>query len=317
LKNTALMIAGICLATQVNGQTKEFKVYSQILPGTSISFSMTPIPAGNFLMGSPATEAGRNADEGPQHKVSLSAFWMGTREVTHDEFQVFFNDDSLSRNSDIDAVTRPTPQYIDFSLGMGKQGGYPVNSMSQHTALMYCRWLYQKTGTFYRLPTEAEWEYACRAGSVTAYPYGKDSLLLDDYSWNEHNSGDKYHKTGEKKPNAWGLYDMLGNVGEWTIDQYSENYFTNLKDNALDPIMEPVSRYPKTVKGGGYNISRGMMRSASRFKSDRTWNGRDPQIPKSKWWLTDASAIGFRLACPVIQPSSLEADAFYKKYLNN
>ena len=117
-------------------------------------------------MGSATAEKGKN-DEGPQKEVKISPFSIGTYEVTHDEFLLFMNDDSLTRNSDVDAVTRPTPQYIDFSLGMGKQGGFPVNSMSQHAALMYCRWLYQKTGTFYRLPTEAEWEYACRAGAST------------------------------------------------------------------------------------------------------------------------------------------------------
>jgi len=317
LKTSVLTIACICFFGLLHAQTKEFKAYTRTLPGTSVSFSMTPVPAGSFIMGSPTTETGRDANEGPQRKINISAFWMGTRELTHDEFQLFFNDDSLSRNSDIDAVTRPTPQYIDFSLGMGKQGGFPVNSMSQHTALMYCRWLYQKTGTFYRLPTEAEWEYACRAGSTTSYPFGNDSTKLDEYSWNEHNSGGRYHKTGEKKPNQWGLYDMLGNVGEWTIDQYSDTYFTNLPDKASDPITDPVSRYPKTVKGGGYNTSRGMMRSAGRYKSDKSWNRRDPQIPKSKWWLTDAAAIGFRLVCPVMQPTPVEADALYKKYLNN
>ena len=305
----------MCVMGCLGAQSKDFASYVQTLPGTSVSFSMTAIPAGSFLMGSPAAEPGRATDEGPQKKVSISALWIGTYEVTHDEFELFFNDDSISRNSDVDAVTRPTPQYIDFSLGMGKRGGYPVNSMSQHTAIMYCRWLYQKTGIFYRLPTEAEWEYACRAGSATSWPYGNDSAQLDDYSWNAHNSGDKYHKTGEKKPNKWGLYDMLGNVAEWTMDQYNENYFAEVKDT--DPITEPVSRYPKTVKGGGYNTPRSMMRPASRFKSDKSWNRRDPQIPKSKWWLTDASAIGFRLARPAAQPSPEEANAYYIKYLNN
>lgn len=301
----------------VEAQQKEFQPYTQTIPRTTVTFEMASIPAGKFTMGSPDTEKSRGSDEGPRQEVNISAFWLGKHELTHDEFQIFFNDDSLSRNSDVDAVTRPTPQYIDFSLGMGKQGGYPVNSVSYHTAMMYCRWLYQKTGTFYRLPTEAEWEYACRAGSATAYYFGNDSAKLGEYAWNVNNSGDKYHKTGEKKPNAWGLYDMLGNVGEWTIDQYKEDYFKTLPATATDPSTELGAKYPKTVRGGGYNIPAGMMRSASRFKSDKSWNKRDPQIPKSKWWLTDASAIGFRIAAPLHQPSREEAETFYKKYLNN
>src|SRR5205085_477744 len=150
------------------------------------------------------------------------AFWMGVREVTYDEFLIYFNDASVSTNSEVDAVTRPTAQYIDLSWGMGKQGGFPVNSMSQHAALMYCRWLYQKTGVFYRLPTEAEWEYACRAGTSTTYYFGNDEKELDKYTWYKSNSNNKFQKVGQKLPNAWGLYDMLGNVCEWTLDHYDE-----------------------------------------------------------------------------------------------
>jgi formylglycine-generating enzyme required for sulfatase activity len=242
---------------------------------------------------------------------------MGVHEVTHDEFLVFFNDEKTSRNSDVDAVTRPTPQYIDLSWGMGKQGGFPTNSMSQHTALMYCRWLYKKTGIFYRLPTEAEWEYACRAGSTTAYPFGNDATQLSQYAWFAGNSNSKYQKVGQKKPNTWGLYDILGNVAEWTLDQYDAQYYEKIKDGSLNPLLPPTTRYPKTVRGGGYTDTPESMRSASRSKSDPSWNKRDPQIPKSKWWLTDAAAVGFRIVRPLKQPSSEEIDAFYSKYLPN
>lgn len=315
LKNKLAQAFFLVLAcAAANGQTPDFKPYTAKIPGTEVTFNMVPIPEGTFKMGSADNEAGRGADEGPQKDISLSAFWMGEKEVTHDEFLVFFNDESLARNSDVDAVTRPTTQYIDLSWGMGKQGGFPFNSMSQRTALMYCRWLYKNTGTFYRLPTEAEWEYACRAGTTTAYPFGQDSAAIAEYAWFAGNSENKYHKTGTKKPNAWGLYDMLGNVAEWTLDQYSDQYFTTAA--AKDPFTEPTSRYPKTLKGGGFNTSAGMMRSASRFKSDASWNRRDPQIPKSKWWLTDAAAIGFRIVSPLKQPTAEEADEFYNKYLN-
>ena len=302
----------------MNGQEtakQPVESYEQLIPGSAVTFKLTPIPAGSFLAGTPTTEKERADDEGPQRNISISAFWMGTKEVTHDEFMIFFNDDSFARNSEVDAVTRPTTQYIDLSWGMGKQGGFPTNSMSQHTALMYCRWLYQKTGIFYRLPTEAEWEYACRAGSATAYPFGNDSMQLDNYAWHAGNSDSKYHKTGGKKPNAWGLYDMLGNVAEWTLDQYSETYYETMADKARDPFTEPGARYPKSVRGGGYLTNAGMMRSGARFKSDRSWNKRDPQVPKSKWWLTDAAAVGFRVVRPVSPPSAPEIETFFDKYL--
>nr|WP_315818257.1 SUMF1/EgtB/PvdO family nonheme iron enzyme [Paraflavitalea speifideiaquila] len=185
-------------------QTANFEPYETTIPGSAISFKMLPIPEGQFLMGSPAKEPGRKGDEGPQKNVKLSAFWMGRYEVTYDEFLLFFNDESTSRNSEVDVVTRPTPQYIDLSWGMGKQGGFPVNSMSQRTALMYCRWLYKKTGVFYRLPTEAEWEYACRAGNSAAYYFGNDGKLLKDYGWFSVNSKAKYQKVGQKSPIAGG-----------------------------------------------------------------------------------------------------------------
>src|SRR5690349_18476697 len=227
--------AVLVTASAIAQQPKQFEAYSTTIPASEISFKMVPIQAGSFNMGSPATEKNRAADEGPQKMIELSAFWMGEKEVTHDEFLLFFNDESLERNSEVDAVTRPTAQYIDLSWGMGKQGGFPANSMSQHTAMMYCHWLYLKTGVFYRLPTEAEWEYACRAGTTTPWYFGSDPKVIDEYAWHAGNSKDKYQKVGQKKPNAWGLYDMLGNVSEWTLDQYMPDYFTKIAANPANP----------------------------------------------------------------------------------
>ena len=118
----------------------------------------------------------------------------------------------------------------------------------------------------------------------------------------------------QKKPNAWGLYDMLGNVSEWTLDQYDENYFSTIAANINDPLIQPAAKYPKTIRGGGYDESADMLRCAARNKSDASWNRRDPQIPKSKWWLTNASSVGFRIVRPLKQPTPEEAEAFYKKY---
>lgn len=310
--------AGLLLSLQtLTAQETAFQQYEQTISGSEVKFSMVPIRAGEFLMGSPASENSRKPNEGPQKKVQLDAFWMGSREVTYDEFLLFFNDENTSRDDELDAITRPTPQYIDLSWGMGKQGGFPVNSMSQRTALMYCRWLYQKTGQFYRLPTEAEWEYACRAGSTTAFYFGDDVKQLKDYAWFRDNSKTKYQKTGQKKPNAWGLYDMLGNVAEWVLDQYKEDYLNTIPDGATNPLIDPGTTYPRSVRGGGYLDEAVLLRCAARSKSEPAWNKRDPQIPKSKWWLTDGMSVGFRLVRPVKAPTAEEADAFYKKYLGN
>jgi formylglycine-generating enzyme required for sulfatase activity len=306
-----------CFQTFAQTGNTDFQSYEQTIPGTTVKFKMIAIPEGDFVMGGSAQDKQRKPDEGPPRKIHVDAFWMGAHEVTYDEFLIFFDDEKTSRGSDVDAVTRPTTQYIDLSWGMGKQGGFPVNSMSQQTALMYCRWLYKKTGVFYRLPTEAEWEYACKAGSTTMYPFGDDPVLLPQYAWYSVNSNNKYQKVGQKKPNGWGLYDMLGNVAEWTLDQYDAGYFNKIKDGDGNPLVDPGPRYPKSVRGGGYTDKADALRPSSRSKSDPSWNRRDPQIPKSRWWLTDAAAVGFRIVRPLKQPTSEEIDKFYSKYLDN
>ena len=318
VKQLFVILLGIfnMFSSKAQDSVKLFIPYKFTIPGSDIHTRMVPVNAGSFLMGSSNNEKGRNEDEGPQRKVTVAAFWMGAFEVTRDEFDVFYKDATTSENSAVDAVTRPSPQYVDLSFGMGKEGGYPVNSLSQFSALMYCRWLYNKTGVFYRLPTEAEWEYACRAGSTTRYYFGNDDKQLDKYAWYEGNSDDKFKKVGLKLPNAWGLYDMLGNVCEWTMDHYEPKRMDNMADNAVNPIVAPnKSKYPKALRGGGFKDEAGQLRCATRFKSEPVWNNRDPQIPKSKWWLTDAGAVGFRIICPLDQPTAEQANQFYKDYL--
>ena len=222
-KLSATLIGSFCIIfCSAQSDNENFKAYQQTIPGSTLQFKMVPIKGGSFLMGSNDKEKNRDADEGPQRNVSISPFWMGAFEVSRDEFDVYYKDETISQYSTVDAITRPTAQYIDLSWGMGKEGGYPVNSLSQYAALMYCRWLYNKTGIFYRLPTEAEWEYACRAGTSTTYYFGNDAKELDKYAWYSNNSNNKFQKAGQKLPNAWGLYDMLGNVSEWTLDHYDE-----------------------------------------------------------------------------------------------
>lgn len=313
---TQLLLLFYCACFAQTPDTS-FTSYDQAIPGSSLKFKMVPVKSGSFTMGSPESEPGRDTDEGPQKMFSISPFWMGAFEVTHDEFDLFFKDPSTSQNSGTDAITRPSPQYIDLSWDMGREGGFPVNSMQQKTALMYCRWLYKKTGIFYRLPTEAEWEFACRAGSSSKYFFGDNEKELEKYAWYKKNSMNAYQKVGQLQPNAWGLYDMLGNVAEWVLDQYDENYFTKMKEVNADPELKPTSRHPRLLKGGSYNDDAGALRCANRIKWLPEWNRRDPQIPKSKWWLTDAPFAGFRLVRPFKQPSADEIENFFTLYLSN
>ena len=286
----------------------------QIIPGCSTTLKLQLIPAGSFTMGSAATEWGRSNDEGPQCKVSLSSFYMSIYETSWEQYNTFFKDETTSRNTDADAITRPSPPYLDFTLGMGKEG-FPAGSMQQYGAIMFCRWLYKQTGVFYRLPTEAEWEYACRAGSQDIWPTGNDSAALNKVAWNAANSQQKYQAIGTLQPNAFGLYDMLGNVAEWVLDQYDSTYFNQLQDGVLNPKIAPTKRSPRSVRGGSYRDNASELRSANRTLANSIWNRRDPQIPKSKWWNTDAPFVGFRVVRPLEQPTPEEAEAFFKLFL--
>jgi formylglycine-generating enzyme required for sulfatase activity len=288
----------LCLPAQ-----EVFKQYNQLIPGATLYFKMVPIPAGKFKIGT------------TQKEIEISAFWMGAFEVTRDEFDVYLKDEKTSQNVSIDAITRPSPQYVDLTWGMGKEGGYPANSMSQYAAIMYCKWLYAKTNIFYRLPTEAEWEYACKAGKTTDYYFGNNAASLAEYAWYQKNSNNAYHKVGQKKPNAWGLYDMLGNLLEWTLDHYDTAAYE--KYDSKDPVMPVVkAKYPKALRGGSFSDAEKLLKVNQRFHSDPIWNRRDPQIPKSKWWLTEAKNVGIRLVRPLKQPSEAEVNEFFNSYLN-
>ena len=294
----------------------EMKQYSTTIPGTSVAFVMVPIPGGQFVMGSPAGEPGRKADEGPQHPVKISPFWMEQCEVTWNEYDLFTYADQERKFKDTlatdpyvdkisDAVTRPTKPYVEMSFGMGRDG-YPAISMTQHAANKYCEWLSAKTGRFYRLPTEAEWEYACRAGTTTAYSFGDDASQLKNYAWFEKNSDFKYQKVGKKKPNPWGLYDMHGNVAEWCLDQYEPTYGIFGSGLNVDPWNVAKKNYPHAVRGGSWDDEADKLRSSARRASDKTWKIQDPQLPKSIWYHTDAQFLGFRIVRPLQVPTAEE-----------
>jgi len=294
---------------------QDFKSYDQTIPGTAIKFRMVAIPAGLFTLGNSSSEKEKERDETPQKKINISAFWMEEHEVTFEEWDAFFKNMDVPQTKaiNVDAVSRPTAQYIDLTWGMGRNPKHPANSMSQQAGIMYCRWLYTQTGIFFRLPTEAEWEYACRAGTTTTYYFGNDAKQLKEHAHFKDNSGNKYHNVKELKPNAWGLYDMLGNLSEWTLDQYDAGAYQKLDDK--DPTIPPGAKYPRVARGGSYLDDATMLRCANRIPSHADWNKRDPQIPKSRWWLTEAMYMGFRIVRPVKQPSKEEIEKFYASYL--
>jgi formylglycine-generating enzyme required for sulfatase activity len=308
------LMLGLLVSSSIFSQTTAKKQEEILLPESDKKVKLVYLPEGTFMMGS---NTSTKPNEKPAKKVHVSAFAIGAFEITHDQFNVFYRDENTSQGSKVDAVTRPTAQYIDLSWNMGKDGGYPVNSMSVDAAMMFCRWLYSKTGVFYRLPTEAEWEYACRAGSKTSYFFGNDPAMLTQYAWFKNNSKEKYQKIGTKKPNAWGLYDMIGNVAEWTMDQYDPEYLSKLGDSTSNPTVAPSKRYPRSIRGGSYVDNAASLKVFSRQFSDVEWNKRDPQIPKSRWWLTDGAFAGFRIVKPNLQPTAEEAEKFYKLYLGN
>jgi formylglycine-generating enzyme required for sulfatase activity len=289
-----------------NSFSQQSKTYNQTIEGTSVSFKMVAIPGGKFQIGSKSISA--DNDEVPQKEITLSPFWMCDHEVTFEEWDLYFKDVTLPQSKVIDGVTRATPQYIDLTWGMGRDAKQPTNSMSQQAAMMYCKWLYSKTGFFYRLPTEAEWEYACKAGAPPI-----TEAQLNDAAYFKANSGDKFHKVKQKNANAWGLYDMLGNVSEWTIDQYDPIYYQKI--GSKDPITTPGSKYPRTTRGGSFQDDAVQLRCSNRTPSDAKWNQRDPQIPKSRWWLTDGMFVGIRVVRPAQQPSAEEIEKFYELYL--
>lgn len=305
----------------------DMKSYDTKGPKSGVDFKMVAIQGGEFLMGSPESEAGRNEDEGPQVKVQVKPFWMGEKEVTWDEYLPFMITD-VGRNKDgskqqrvpndpiSELTSQPTTPYTEMSFGMGNDG-YPAISMTQHAANKFCQWLSAQTGHFYRLPTEQEWEYAARAGTTTAYYFGNDASKMGEYEWSYDNAPNfQYAQVGKKKPNPWGLYDMLGNVAEWTLDQYQADYYKNLQKlgpKATGFFVPSTTPYPHTVRGGSWDDDADRLRAAFRRSSNPDWKQQDPQLPKSIWYMTDATFLGFRIVRPLEIPTPEEM----YKYWNN
>ena len=203
--------------------------------------------------------------------VKVGPFWIGKTEVTWDAYDIFVFRLDLTeqqKTEGVDATSRPSKPYGAPDRGFGHQG-YPALGVTFYAAEQFCQWLSAKTGKKYRLPTEAEWEYACRAGAASE----EKPESLDRTAWYWENADDKTHPVGTKAPNAWGLYDMLGNVAEWC--------------RGADGT--PV------VRGGSYNDRAAKVGVTARALQTPAWNATDPQNPKSKWWLANAPFVGFRV----------------------
>lgn len=277
--------------------------------GSKLSFDMVLIPGGTFTMGSPAGEAGRNENEGPQRQVQVNPFYLCTTENTFDLFLAFYQETGTAKKDfveteaakkdeqpkdGVNAITGPTPVYGDMTMGYSKK--HPSIGGTWHTAMTFCRWLSLRTGKQYRLPTEAEWEYAARAGTNSPFGVSDSEEGLKDYAWFTDNAEMEPHAVATRKPNAWGLYDMQGNVREWVQDFYSPTgYGLDIKESPAGPKDGKVH----VARGGFYDSPAGELRCAARAFEEDWWRMNDPQIPKSKWWLPQIDSIGFRVACEV------------------
>ena len=308
-----------------------FESFTETVPGTNAAIRMVAVPGGEFLLGSPQKEPRRHADEGPQKRVRISRFFMAETEITWQQFWSFYNETmsegrtppsviyAANSRPDIDAVSGPTPPFGFPDQGWG-MGNRPAITMTHYAAETFCQWLSLKTGKTYRLPTEAEWEYAARGGTETPYffegdpkrfdPKGlrrlfkADTTRIASYVIYSGNSPARTQEPSQVKANPLGLKNMLGNVMEYCSDFYAENAYEQIPDGALDP-KGPASGSEYVVRGGSYADNAGEVRCAARsYTHHDDWLRTDPQNPKSIWWYSDIKGIGFRVVCEV--PDNLE-----------
>lgn len=240
-----------------------------------IDLEMLKIPGGTFLMGAPEEEESSYTDERPQHKVIVAPFFMGKYPVTQAQWRAVANLPKVDRDFD------PDPARF-------RGDNRPVERVSWHDAVEFCRRLSQHSGRDYRLPSEAEWEYACRAGTTTPFHFGETITTdLANYDGNYTCGGGEkgvYRKettkVGSFPPNAFGLYDMHGNVWEWCADDWHSNYEGAPTDGSAWLIGNGTKN--KTLRGGSWNVSPGICRSAIRLNLT-------PGYANNR--------LGFRVAC--------------------
>ncbi len=306
-------------------KVSEFKSFTERIPDSPISFNMVAIPGGSFKMGSPDNEPFRKPDEGPVRLVEISPFFMAEVEVTWDEYLAFYRQTAgEGRSSDTegsrknvaktDAISGATPPYGQPDQGWG-MGSRPAISFSYHAAETYCKWLSKVTGKTYRLPTEAEWEYACRAGTETPYFFKgdprkfeksglraklsrNDTAVINTYIIYKGNSPSKTQTPDRVKPNPWGLKNMLGNVAEFCSDWYQTDILSKYPQGLLKDPRGPDTGNEHVIRGGTFLDNAGRVRSAARdYTKTSDWLRTDPQMPKSIWWYSDCFYVGLRVVC--------------------
>jgi formylglycine-generating enzyme required for sulfatase activity len=230
--------------------------YRETIQGTVVSFEMVPVSGGEVTVNG--------------KKVTVAPFSIGRTEVTWDMYDVFalgLDKDKGAGSGGADAVARPSQPYGAPDYGWG-HAGFPAISIAGPAAQAFAQWLSTKTGKKYRLPTEAEW---VRAAELAAGGGALPAARRDVIAWHSGNSGSKTHAAASAKPDALGLHDLFGNAAEWVTTA----------DGQL------------VTRGGSFRDAD--VGPAARAVPDDSWNERDPQLPKSRWWLSDGPFVGFRL----------------------
>jgi len=306
------------------GEVDGLNDFTEYIPGSAVSFEMVAIPGGDFQMGSPEDEPFRESDEGPVREVKIEPFFMAKTEVTWDEYLAFFTQTGAQGKTadaylnvaslDVDAISGPTPPWGAPDQGWGK-GSMPAITMTHHAAEVYCQWLTKITGKTYRLPTEAEWEYAARGGTSGPYYFegdpqryvrqglrnklfGVDTTVINSYVVYKENSGARSMPAGTKKENPFGLENMLGNVAEFCADWYAEDAYAEYGEGLSVNPGGPAEGEEHVIRGGSYRDEADQVRTAARDHTKTVaWLKTDPQIPKSVWWYSDCLHVGFRVVC--------------------
>ncbi|MCD7936814.1 MAG: SUMF1/EgtB/PvdO family nonheme iron enzyme [Tannerellaceae bacterium] len=301
-----------------------FTDYVEQIPGTPVSFKMVAVPGGVFRMGSTSKEPFHQPYEAPVRNVTVSPFFMAEVEVTWDQYWAFYGntmsegrtspDEVYARNAnpEVDGVSGPTPPFGFPDQGWGG-GDRPAITMTHYAAETFCQWLSLKTGKKYRLPTEAEWEYAARGGTETPYffegspkKYSKEGFwrklvgpsteVISDYAIYAGNSRNRTQEPSAVEANPFGLKNMLGNVMEYCADKYDPEAYSKTPEDVTNPIVTTGTEW--VVRGGNYTSDASELRSAARGSTQHdAWLKTDPQQPKSIWWYSDIRGIGFRVVC--------------------